>query len=78
VAAVLIDNKDTSNLDAILGIIRTSFVIVVLVSGAIFFSKDSNDLVVTPIESMLAKVRRISKNPLEAAHIEEDMAIAED
>lgn len=27
---------------------------------------------------MLSKVRRIAKNPLEAAHIEEDMAIAED
>lgn len=27
---------------------------------------------------MLSKVKRIAKNPLEAAHIEEDMAIAED
>jgi hypothetical protein len=27
---------------------------------------------------MLAKVKRIAKNPLEAAHIEEDMAIAEE
>lgn len=57
---------------------RTTFVILVLVLGAVFFSKDANDLVVTPIESMLAKVKRIAKNPLEAAHIEEDMAIAED
>lgn len=65
-------------LGAILGLIRTNFVIVMLVSGATFFSKDANDLVVTPIENMLAKVQRICQNPLEAARIEEDLAIAEE
>jgi hypothetical protein len=53
---LLVNGKDESNLNAILGIIRTSFVIAILVTGAIFFSKDANDLVVTPIENMLAKV----------------------
>lgn len=43
-------------LSAILGLIRTNFVIIMLISGATFFSKDANDLVVTPIENMLAKV----------------------
>ena len=38
----------------------------------------NNDLVVTPIERMLVKVRRISKNPLEAARIEEDLALYEE
>lgn len=52
--------------------------IFVLVVGAIFFSKDANDLVVTPIENMLAKVQRIADNPLEAARIEEELALAED
>ena len=36
------------------------------------FTKDSNDLVVIPIENMLGKVRRITRSPLEAAIIEED------
>ena len=35
------------------------------------FSKDAEDLIVQPIEQMLEKVKRISKNPLEAAIIEE-------
>jgi hypothetical protein len=52
--------------------------ILVLVTGAVMFSKDANDLVVAPIENMLEKVKRISKNPLEAARIEEDLAIYEE
>jgi hypothetical protein len=39
----------------------------VLASGAMFFSKDANDLVIQPIEAMIQKVNRIAKNPLEAA-----------
>ncbi len=49
-----------------------------MVMGAISFSKDSNDLVVIPIENMLIKVKRISNNPLEAASIEEEIAMAEE
>ena len=49
-----------------------------MVMGAISFSKDSNDLVVIPIENMLVKVKRISNNPLEAASIEEEIAMAEE
>lgn len=43
-----------------------------MVIGVILFSKDTNDLVVVPIESMISKVKRITKNPLEAAIIEEN------
>ena len=75
---VFLDTRKDSELNAILGIIRTSFVIVILVGGALFFTKDTNEFIVSPIESMLAKVRRLSENPLEAAHIEEDMALAEE
>lgn len=75
---LIVGNYDESQLNAILGLVRTTFVIVVLVLGAILFSKDANDLIVTPIENMLAKVRRISDNPLAAARIEEDLAIAEE
>lgn len=39
------------------------------------FNKDSNDLVVIPIENMLSKIRRIAENPLEAAKMEEDQEI---
>lgn len=39
-------------------------------------NKDAEDLVITPIETMISKVKRISKNPLEAAQIEEQDALA--
>lgn len=65
-------------MNAILGITRTTFVILILASGAIYFSKDANDYVVVPIENMLMKVRRIANNPLEAAKIQQDEDILEE
>jgi hypothetical protein len=65
-----------SNLNGWFGLFRTVFtcILITLVSG--FFSSDANELVLAPIESMLDKVKKISKNPLSAAKIEEDDAIA--
>lgn len=63
--------KADSELNAGLGIVRTIFVCFVLTISSIYFSKDTNDLVVRPIEVMLEKVKKISNNPLEAAQIEE-------
>ena len=50
-----LDNKT----DAYLGIIRTIFVCVVLTAAALYFSKDANDLVLTPIANMLSKIKEI-------------------
>ncbi|EGR34816.1 hypothetical protein IMG5_001570 [Ichthyophthirius multifiliis] len=73
---VIIDVREDNQLNAILSIIRTIFVSIVLSSGAIFFSRDVDILILDPIESMIKKVRRISENPLEAAQIEEKEALA--
>jgi len=54
-------------LNAVFGIFRTIFVCVVLIISSIYFSKDTNELVVRPIEIMLEKVKKIANNPLEAA-----------
>lgn len=35
--------------------------------GALYFTKDANELVIVPIEKMVEKVKRIAKNPLHAA-----------
>ena len=48
----------------------------VLAVGALIFSKEANDLVIQPIEDMLQKVNRISRNPLMAAQHEENEAMA--
>lgn len=63
------------DLNGYLGIGRTIFVCVVLTASAVFFSKDANELVLSPIEKMLSKVKRISKNPLTAVRVEEEYDI---
>ena len=47
-------------------------VCIVLGSGAMIFSKLTQDLVISPIENMIAKVQAITKDPLKAAHEEEE------
>ena len=44
----------------------------VLSAGAMIFSKLTQDLVITPIENMIEKVQAITKDPLKAAHEEEE------
>lgn len=68
------DNRKDEILNSILGILRTCFVCVILASASISMTSDAEDLVITPIETMINKVKRISKNPLEAAQIEEQDA----
>ncbi|EGR33312.1 hypothetical protein IMG5_056350 [Ichthyophthirius multifiliis] len=73
----IVSLKDDQDLSAILEIVRTTYLIIILACASIYFTKDSNEMVVDPIERMLAKVQLISENPLEAARIAEDEAIAE-
>lgn len=72
------DNTKNTILDAALSIGRTIFICVVLTVAALLFTNDANTLVLAPIETMLEKVKRIGRNPLEAAQIEEDEAFAKD
>jgi len=69
------DQSKESDLNGYLGIGRTIFVCIVLTASAMFFSRDANDLVLTPIEKMLRKVKRISKNPLTAVQLEEEIDV---
>jgi len=50
--------------EAQLGLLLTSFVIVLLAVGTMTFSRDVNKLVIIPIEQMVQLVREISANPL--------------
>ena len=69
--AAIFDKRSLTKLDAGLGICRTIFICIILTGGALFFTKDTNDLVIIPIDKMLDKVKKIAKNPLEAAQEEE-------
>ncbi|EGR29486.1 hypothetical protein IMG5_154690 [Ichthyophthirius multifiliis] len=68
--------KEDQDLTSILSIARTTYLIIILAS--FFFIKDSNEMVVDPIERMLEKIKMISRCPLEAARISQDQEIAEE
>ncbi len=70
------DLRAETHMDAWLGIVQTIFVCIVLTIGAFLFTKDATDLVIEPIEQMMTKVKRIARNPLEAAKEEENEALA--
>lgn len=70
------DNRDNIRLSAGLSIGQTCFICLVLTLAAMCFSSTTNKLVINPIESMIHKVRKIAKNPLEAAQEEENQALA--
>jgi hypothetical protein len=53
-------------------------VCIVLSSGAAIFSKLTTDLVIHPIETMIEKVNNITKDPLKAAHDEEERLLMEE
>lgn len=77
-ASLILNQKDDNKLNAILSIVRTTFLMFLLSTSSILFIKDINDLVLTPIEKMLVTVKRIAQNPLEAARMAEDEAVAEE
>mmetsp|Transcript_21847 Transcript_21847/g.16206 ORF Transcript_21847/g.16206 Transcript_21847/m.16206 type:complete len:115 (+) Transcript_21847:1172-1516(+) len=61
------DLRPQTQLNAGLSIGTTLFVCFVLATAAVFFTHTTNTLVINPIEEMIAKVNRISMNPLLAA-----------
>jgi class 3 adenylate cyclase len=60
------DSRSASQLSSILNIIKTIFICLVLSGGAVCFNKDTTSMVLEPIESMIRKIKEISKNPIEA------------
>lgn len=49
----------------------------ILTAGALMFQKITSDLVIKPIEHMIERVNHISKDPLKAAHEEEERLLFE-
>lgn len=70
------DVRSTNRLRAALSICNTFFICFILAGGTLVFSSHCNELVVSPVEQMIAKVSRIAANPLVAAQEEENEAIA--
>ena len=70
------DLRSDTRLEAWLNMCRTVFVCVVLSVSSILFSKDTQELVLEPIENMIEKVKKMSKNPLKAVQEEEREKLA--
>ena len=61
--------RKQSQLQAAANIARTIFITLILAVSTMCFAEDANSMVIGPIENMVQKVRRISRNPLEAAQL---------
>jgi hypothetical protein len=66
----IIDLREDTKLESGLNIVKTVFVCIVLALGAIYFTKDANELVLKPIERMIDKVAKIARNPI--SHVNEE------
>merc|ERR1719265_31569 len=63
------DKRPFVKMEAGLNSCQTIFICIVLGVGAMMFSKDSNQLVLQPIERMVAKMRKIRDDPLQAMRL---------
>ena len=72
----IVDLRPSSKLQAGMNIIRTVFICFVLAFSSLLFTKDANELVIGPIENMTERIKRIARNPLEAAQEDETDALS--
>jgi len=63
------DIRAAKQLEAGLSILQTIFICFTVGLGAMSFSKDANELLLNPIERMIAKMETIKDNPLEAMRL---------
>ena len=72
------DVRTETRTAAILGIVITVTICVILATGSFLLSKVTQDLVLSPIEDMISKVKDITKNPIEAAQQAEEDAVTKE
>ena len=58
------------------GILTTLIVCIVFMFGSMILTRTSNELLITPIETMITKVQKIASNPVKAAQDDEDEQLA--
>ncbi|CAE8647900.1 unnamed protein product, partial [Polarella glacialis] len=64
--------------EAAFGLITTGFVLVLLLTGSMFFTSDANRLIVHPVEKMIKRVQSIRDNPLSAVRMADEEFKAEE
>ena len=71
----VVDISSQSSLQAGINMIKTFFICLVLTIGSVMFSKDTNTIILEPLENMIRTVKNISKNPLQAIQEEEKNSV---
>ena len=67
--------KSQTTLQAGMNMLKTFFICLVLSIGSVYFSKDTNQMVLEPLENMIQTVRSIASNPLQAIQEEEKQSV---
>lgn len=62
------------NQDAMFSLTKTILISILLFVSSLYFNKDANDLILIPIEQMIDRVRKISRNPIKAIEDVENAA----
>lgn len=65
--------RDSERLLAVLGILKTIFIMIVLIFASIVFHHDAQVFVIGPIERMMTLVKRLAENPLDAKPAKKDI-----
>jgi class 3 adenylate cyclase len=77
-SVAIFDLRYSTRLEAQLSICKTIFICIILAVSSSVLTQDAQVLVLTPIENMIEKVKKISENPLEAAQEQERREVAEE
>jgi class 3 adenylate cyclase len=67
--AFAFDTRGETQLEGLLSICQTLFICMCVAIGAMGFNRDANQLLLHPIERMIAKMESIKDNPLEAMRL---------
>lgn len=71
----IFDISSDTSLQAGINMLKTLFICLVLSIGSVMFAKDTNTIVLEPLENMIRTVKNISKNPLQAIQEEEKNSV---
>lgn len=63
-SSAVFNYRSSSQADAMFNLVRTVFVIIVLLIAAFVFTRDAQLLLITPIENMVQSVQLLAENPL--------------
>ena len=70
---MVVDIRYRLRWESAINLIRTFFICFVLVLGSYFFTRDTNYLVILPLENLVEKIKKVLVNPLCAIDMTENI-----